>query len=87
MIDEPTIWMQMGISEERYDTVVSKEIASMLATKDTIGNMMLMLQVNGKLTQDEKYYVAFAISKQSVVERLVKALPMGKGFVRKLLEE
>ncbi len=74
-MNEPTIWMQMGISEERYRTVVFTEIQSLLSTKETIGNMMLMIQSNTKLTNDEKYYAAFMVSKQAIIRKVVLKIP------------
>lgn len=84
---EPTVWMQLGISEARY-TVTQREIDSILKTKETIGNMMLMVKDNQKLSYDEKYYAAFAISKEQTQRKLMNALPaLGKGMIKKILME
>jgi hypothetical protein len=80
--------MQLGISEERYKGVVTREIASILKTNETIGNMMLMVQGNTKLTVDEKYYAAFAVSKEYQMRKLLGAMPaIGKGMIKNILEE
>jgi hypothetical protein len=85
---EPTVYFQLGISEERYSGIVSKEINSVLKTQDTIGNMLLMIQGSGKLTPDEKYYAAFMIAKEDVKRKLIGAMPaIGKGMLSKVLED
>ena len=85
---EPTIYFQLGISEERFKGVVTPEINSILKTNETVGNMMLMVQGNVKLTVDEKYYAAFAISKEYQMRKLMSAMPaIGKGMIKKILED
>lgn len=86
---EPSIWLQLGISDDRYNSVIVKEIASILATNETIGNMMLMVQGNTKLSYDEKFYLAFAVAKEDVKRRLIKTMP-GRIFgsvITKIMEE
>ena len=85
---EPTVYFQLGISEERYATVVSREISSILKTKESIGNLMLMVQGNTRLTQDEKYYAAFAVAKEDTNRKLINAMTfIGKGMVMKILQD
>jgi hypothetical protein len=71
---EPTVYFQLGISEERYSGVVSKEIIRILKTNETVGNMMLMVQSNTKLTNDEKYYAAFEVSRKYQMGKLMSAI-------------
>ena len=85
---EPTVYFQLGISEERFRGIVSREIASILKTNESVGNMMMMVQSNTKLTVDEKYYAAFAVSKEYQMRKLMGAMPaIGKGIITKILEE
>ena len=85
---EPTVYFQLGISEERFRGIVSREISSILKTHESIGNMMLMVQGNTTLTPDEKYYAAFMVAKEDVNRKLIGAMPaMGKGMIKKILEE
>lgn len=71
---EPTIWMQLGISDDRYN-VISKEIASILKTKETTGNMMLMVKASEKMSDDEKYYAVYMIAKEDIFKKLMDAMP------------
>lgn len=71
---EPTVWMQLGISEERYQ-IILKEIQSIVKTNETIGNMVLMIQSSTKLSDNEKLYAAFMISKHDIQRKLAGKLP------------
>jgi hypothetical protein len=83
---EPSVWMQLGISDDRY-SVISKEIASIIKTKETIGNMMLMIQ-SSKMNHDEQLYAAFMVAKTDIQNKLVdKMPPMGRSVIKKMLEE
>lgn len=84
---EPTVSMQLGISDDRYHIAV-REIDSILKTKETIGNMMLMVQSSGKLSEEEKLYAAFLVGKEYVQRKLIEKMPpIGRGVIQKLLEE
>lgn len=84
---EPTIWMQLGITEERYNVVV-KEVESVIKTKETIGNMMLMVQSSAKMNESEKFYAAFLLSKEETMRRLMNALPSPfRGAIKKVMED
>ena len=84
---EPTIWMQLGISDDRY-YVLLQEVTGILRTKETIGKMMLMVQANTKLSVDERYYAVFLIAREDIKRRLMKSVPaIGKGMIGKILEE
>jgi hypothetical protein len=83
---EPTIWLQLGISDERY-RVISTEISSILKTGETSGNMMLMLKSNTKMSIDEKYYAAYMIAREDMMRKLTNAMPAGfAGVVKKVME-
>jgi hypothetical protein len=85
---EPTVYFQLGISEERFQSVVSRKITSILKTNESIGNLMLMVQGDTTLTPDEKFYAAFAIAKEDVNRKLIRAIPaIGKGMIKKVLED
>ena len=71
---EPTVWMQLGITEERYKIVLAG-IEGITKTKESIGNMMLMIQGSKKMTDDEKLYAAFMISKFDIQRKLSGRLP------------
>ena len=86
-MNEPTIWLQLGITQERYP-VIEKEIKSILMTKETIGNMMLMIQQSTKMNSNEQLYAAFMVSKEDIVRRLMNAMPaIGKPLVKIIMEE
>jgi hypothetical protein len=71
---EPTVWMQLGITEERHRVVLAG-IQSIVKTKETIGNMMLMVQGSTKLSENEKLYAAFMVSKYDIQRKLAAKLP------------
>ena len=71
---EPTIWMQLGIAENRYN-IVNGVIQSIVKTKETTGNMMLMVQSSTKLSENEKLYAAFMVSKHDIQRKLAAKLP------------
>jgi hypothetical protein len=84
---EPTIYMQLGISNERY-IVISKEIESILKTNETTGNMILMVQSSAKMSVDEKYYAVYMIAKQDIQRKLAGSLPpFAKGIIGNLMEK
>ena len=88
MMSEPTVWMQLGVSEERFATVTSKEIESILRTKETIGNMILMVQSSTKLTENERLYAAFHIAKYDIARKLAGKLPsFAKGILLGVTED
>jgi hypothetical protein len=79
--------MQLGISDDRHK-IASMEISSILKTKETIGNMMLMVQTSGKLSEEEKLYAAFLVGKEYIQRKLIEKMPpMGRSVIQKLLEE
>ena len=87
-MNEPTIWMQLGISDERFNTVTLREIESVLRTKETIGNMMLLVQDSQKLQENEKLYAAFVIAKHDIMRRLHNKMPpVMQKVLATLLEE
>lgn len=70
---EPTIWMQLGITDSRYK-VVNGVIQSIVKTNETTGNMMMMVQ-GATLAENEKLYAAFMVSKHDIQRKLAAKLP------------
>lgn len=84
---EPTIWMQLGITETRY-RIVTASIESIVKTNETIGNMMLMIQGSAKMNENEKLYAAFIVAKHDINRKLMSALPaFAKGTISKAIME
>jgi hypothetical protein len=84
-MNEPTVWFQLGITEQRYQKV-SKEIASILKTNETIGNMMLMVK-ESKLSSDEQLYAAYMVAREDMMRKLSNAMPAPfAGVVKKIME-
>ena len=84
---EPTVYFQLGISEERY-SAISKEISSILKTNEKIGIMLVMAKDSKTMNSDEKMYAAFMIAKSDIQSKMMKGIPaIGRGMVAKLLEE
>lgn len=82
---DPTIWLQLGVSEQRYPKLC-KEIESILKTHESVGNMMLMVR-DSKLNSDEQLYAAYMIAKEDVMRKLGDAMPEPfKGVVKKIVE-
>jgi hypothetical protein len=86
MIDPP-VWFQLGISDDRYQTI-SKEISSILKTKEKVGVMMEMVRDSKTMSHDEQLYAAFMVAKSDIELKLFKAMPnFGKGIVQKIMEK
>ena len=86
-MNEPTIWMQLGITEERY-RIVTAGIESIVRTNETIGNMMLMVQGSTKMNENEKLYAAFMVAKHDINRKLFSALPVfAKDTIKKIVME
>lgn len=84
---EPTVWMQLGISDDRY-IIISREIASIVKTKEKVGILMEMVKDNQIMTSDEKLYAAFIISKYYIERKLFASMPFfGREILEELLEE
>jgi len=81
-MDEPTIWLQLGLTETGY-TTVTKEVQSILKTKEKIGTMMLMVK-DSTMTTDEKQYASFLVAKEDISRRLIDRLP---AMVRPMFEK
>jgi hypothetical protein len=83
---EPTIWLQLGLTESQAGHV-TKEIQSILKTKEKIGTMMLMVK-DSTMTTDEKQYASFLIAKEDITRRLVSAVPaMVRPLIEKVMKE
>ena len=83
---EPTVYMQLGISDDRYH-VISKEIQSIIKTNEPVGVQMEMAQ-QSRMSEAEKMYAAFMIAKADIQNRLImKMPPRGKGIIKCILEE
>jgi hypothetical protein len=80
---EPTIWMQLGISDDRY-IIISREITTITNTKEKVGILMEMVKDSTTMTSDEKLYAAFIISKYYIERKLFSSMPF---FGREILEE
>jgi len=87
MTAEPTVWFQLGISDERYN-VISKEISSIIKTGEKPGVQMEMIKNVQWMSHDEQLYAAFMIAKADIGNKLLNKLPEPfKGTMRKILEE
>ena len=85
-MQEPSIWLQLGVSEQRYPKLC-KEINSILKTRESVGNMMLMVR-DSKLSPDEQLYAAYMIAKGDMMRKLSDAMPDPfKGVVKKIMEK
>ena len=85
---EPTIYMQLGLTDDRYHAVMV-EINSILKTKETTGNMMLMVTGSRKLlNENEKMYAVYMIAKEDIVRKLMATIPpVLAAPLKKILEE
>jgi len=84
---EPTVWMQLGISDDRYN-IISKEISSIIKTREKVGIMMEMVKDSKTMNNDEKLYAAFIVAKSDIESKLFKSMPdFGKGIVKTILEK
>jgi hypothetical protein len=84
---EPSIWMQLGISDDRY-AIISKEISSILKTGEKTGIMMEMVKDSRTMSNDEKLYAAFMVAKSDIERKLFNSMPaFGKGLVKNILEK
>jgi len=79
---EPTIWMQLGLTEAQAESI-TKEVSSILKTKEKIGTMMMMIK-DCKMTTDETQYATFLLAKEDIGRRLLAGLPAG---IRPLFEK
>ena len=86
MTVEPTVYFQLGISDDRYH-VISKEIQSIIKTNEPVGVQMEMAQ-QSRMSEAEKMYAAFMIAKADIQNKLIRKMPpMGKGIVKCIMEE
>lgn len=82
---EPTVWMQLGISDDRY-IAVEQEIRKIISSGKRIGDMSCMIRDCKNFTDDEKLYAMFMVSKYDIVRKLAEVAPFATQVLKNLME-
>lgn len=83
---EPTVWMQLGISDDRY-RIIDQEIQKIVKTRKRIGDMALLVRDCPRFTDDEKLYAMFVISKHDIIRKLMDVAPFATQVLKDLVKE
>jgi hypothetical protein len=69
------IYKNLGISEERFQTVIKPEMNKMVKSAKSITEGIFLIEGNKKLEPMEKYYCCFELSKVTIMAELRGRVP------------